>query len=102
MAILAVPDVLFFVLEPAATQAAAASDDGEPGTWNAIAAYRHHRRHPGAGTGDPGGGINTAMLRTGFGERAREFPSPAQWVEKPTPFILGIGPADNGRQLTVA
>jgi NAD(P)-dependent dehydrogenase (short-subunit alcohol dehydrogenase family) len=45
--------------------------------------------------------INTEMLRSCFGASAASFPSPAQWAEAAVPFLLRLGPADNGRPLTV-
>jgi NAD(P)-dependent dehydrogenase (short-subunit alcohol dehydrogenase family) len=45
--------------------------------------------------------IDTAMLRQCWAEGAASFHRPAQWAKKAAPFILGIGPKDNGRSLTV-
>jgi len=45
--------------------------------------------------------IDTDMLRSCFGESASEYPDPAEWAESAIPFFLGLGPADNGRPLTV-
>jgi len=45
--------------------------------------------------------INTDMLRSCFGESSSGYPSPALWAKKAAPFLLRIGPKDNGRPLTV-
>jgi NAD(P)-dependent dehydrogenase (short-subunit alcohol dehydrogenase family) len=45
--------------------------------------------------------INTDMLRSCFGGDASSYPSPTQWAKIAAPFLLKIGPAENGRQLTV-
>lgn len=45
--------------------------------------------------------IDTKMLRTCFGEEAGHYPSPRQWVERAIPCLLGLGPKDNGKPLTV-
>lgn len=47
------------------------------------------------------GMVNTAMLQTCLGRTAGNYPLPAQWATTATRFILGLGPADNGKQLTV-
>jgi NAD(P)-dependent dehydrogenase (short-subunit alcohol dehydrogenase family) len=47
------------------------------------------------------GVIDTAMLRQSFGGEAGSYPSPAEWVKKAGPFILGLGPQHNGQSLTV-
>jgi len=45
--------------------------------------------------------INTDMLRICFGESASNYPSPEEWAKIAVPFLLKLGPNDNGRQLTV-
>src|SRR5262249_33720650 len=45
--------------------------------------------------------IDTDMLRSSFGGGARSYPSPQEWSEKAVPFLLGLGPKDNGKPLTV-
>jgi NAD(P)-dependent dehydrogenase (short-subunit alcohol dehydrogenase family) len=45
--------------------------------------------------------INTEMLQTAFGTGAAAYPSPDAWAEKAVPFLLGLGPNDNGEPLTV-
>ncbi len=44
--------------------------------------------------------INTRMLQSCFGSSASSYPSPAQWAKRAVPFLLELGPADNGKQLT--
>ncbi len=45
--------------------------------------------------------INTEMLRSCFGVGAGAFPTPEKWAEKAVPFLLKLGPEDNGEPLTV-
>lgn len=45
--------------------------------------------------------INTDMLRSCFGGSASGYPSPEEWALIAVPFLLKLGPNDNGRQLTV-
>jgi NAD(P)-dependent dehydrogenase (short-subunit alcohol dehydrogenase family) len=45
--------------------------------------------------------IDTEMLRSCFGDSASAYPKPADWAKKAAPFILRLGPADNGKSLTV-
>jgi NAD(P)-dependent dehydrogenase (short-subunit alcohol dehydrogenase family) len=45
--------------------------------------------------------INTEMLRSSFGGSASSYPSPEQWAEVAVPFLLKLGPGENGRQLTI-
>lgn len=47
------------------------------------------------------GVINTDMLRSCFGPSANDFPKPEEWAQVAVPFILNLGPEDNGRTLTV-
>ena len=44
--------------------------------------------------------IDTDMLRTCFGSGAGSYPNAQQWAEKAVPFLLGLGPKDNGKALT--
>jgi NAD(P)-dependent dehydrogenase (short-subunit alcohol dehydrogenase family) len=44
--------------------------------------------------------IDTDMLRSAFGGSAASYPSPKKWSEKVAPFLLGLGPKDNGKPLT--
>jgi NAD(P)-dependent dehydrogenase (short-subunit alcohol dehydrogenase family) len=46
------------------------------------------------------GVIDTDMLRSCFGESAGQHPSPAEWAERAVPFLLALGPKDNGRPLS--
>ena len=45
--------------------------------------------------------INTDMLRSCFGGSASGYPTPTEWAKVAAPFLLKLGPADNGRPLTV-
>ncbi|MGA2621601.1 MAG: hypothetical protein ABSF26_28705 [Thermoguttaceae bacterium] len=45
--------------------------------------------------------IDTAMLRSCFGADAARYPDPAAWAEKAVPFLLGLGPKDNGKPMEV-
>ncbi len=45
--------------------------------------------------------IDTAMLRSCFGADAANYPEPAAWAEKAVPFLLGLGPKDNGKPMEV-
>ena len=44
--------------------------------------------------------INTEMLQSCFGGSASSYPSPAEWARTAVPFLLGLGPADNGQAMT--
>ncbi len=44
--------------------------------------------------------INTDMLRSCFGAAAQSYPTAGEWAERAVPFLLGLGPRDNGRQLS--
>lgn len=44
--------------------------------------------------------IDTDMLRRCFGGAASGYPHPAEWAKSAVPFLLQIGPADNGQPLT--
>lgn len=45
--------------------------------------------------------INTELLQSCFAEHASSYPSPARWSEKAAPYILNLGPRDNGQPRTV-
>jgi len=45
--------------------------------------------------------INTHMLQSAFGSSASDYISPQEWARAAVPFLLGLGPADNGKQLEV-
>ena len=45
--------------------------------------------------------IDTDMLRACFGGDAAMYPGPEEWAKTAVPYLLGLGPADNGRSLTV-
>jgi NAD(P)-dependent dehydrogenase (short-subunit alcohol dehydrogenase family) len=45
--------------------------------------------------------INTEMLRSCFASGAESYPKPDEWAQRAIPFLLGLGPKDNGQPLTV-
>ena len=45
--------------------------------------------------------IDTAMLRSAFGESASNYLSPDQWAKRAVPFLLKLGASDNGQQLEI-
>jgi NAD(P)-dependent dehydrogenase (short-subunit alcohol dehydrogenase family) len=45
--------------------------------------------------------INTEMLQSCFGGSANNYPTPQEWAKIAVPYLLQIGPKDNGQQLTV-
>jgi len=45
--------------------------------------------------------INTGMLRSCFGGSASSYPTAAQWAKTAVPFLLELGPSDNGKPLSV-
>lgn len=45
--------------------------------------------------------INTEMLQSCFGAAAAEYPTPQQWAVRAVPMLLGLGPKDNGRPMSV-
>jgi len=47
------------------------------------------------------GVIDTDMLRTVWGDGASGYRTAEEWARSAVPFILGLGPADNGQPLTV-
>lgn len=47
------------------------------------------------------GVINTEMLRSCFGGAAESYPSASEWAARAVPFLLKLGPNDNGRPLSV-
>ena len=47
------------------------------------------------------GVIDTDMLRQAWAEGASAYPRPEEWAKRAAPFLLGLGPKDNGRSLTV-
>jgi len=42
------------------------------------------------------GVIDTDMLRTCFADSASSYPKADEWAKRAAPFILGLGPGDNG------
>jgi NAD(P)-dependent dehydrogenase (short-subunit alcohol dehydrogenase family) len=59
------------------------------------AAARH-----GSGALNPGV-IDTDMLRLCWSDGASAYQKPERWAEKAVPFLLGLGPKDNGKPLSV-
>ncbi len=47
------------------------------------------------------GVINTDMLQLCFGDSAASYPKAQEWARHAAPFILKLGPKDNGRSLSV-
>jgi NAD(P)-dependent dehydrogenase (short-subunit alcohol dehydrogenase family) len=45
--------------------------------------------------------INTEMLQSSFGGSATAYPTAEEWVKIAAPFLLQLGPSDNGKQVTV-
>jgi NAD(P)-dependent dehydrogenase (short-subunit alcohol dehydrogenase family) len=45
--------------------------------------------------------INTEMLQSCFGGSASGYLSPEEWAKIAVPFLLKLGPGDNGKPLTV-
>lgn len=45
--------------------------------------------------------IDTAMLRSAFGDGAANYPDPNAWSRQAAPYILGLGPRENGKSATV-
>ena len=45
--------------------------------------------------------IDTDMLRSAFGQGAAHYPCPDEWAKRAFPFLVRLGPKDNGRSLTV-
>jgi NAD(P)-dependent dehydrogenase (short-subunit alcohol dehydrogenase family) len=44
--------------------------------------------------------IHTEMLQSCFGAAAAEYPDADDWARRAVPFLLKIGPKDNGKPLT--
>lgn len=44
--------------------------------------------------------IDTDMLRSTFGGDAGHYPDAQRWARKAVPFLIGLGPKDNGKPLT--
>jgi NAD(P)-dependent dehydrogenase (short-subunit alcohol dehydrogenase family) len=47
------------------------------------------------------GVIDTDMLRQAFSDGASSYPKAEAWARKAGPYILGLGPKDNGRSASV-
>lgn len=48
------------------------------------------------------GVIDTDMLRQAWADGASAYPKAEKWAERAAPFLLALGPKDNGRSLSVA
>ncbi len=48
------------------------------------------------------GMIDTDMLRLCMGDGAASAPNPADWAERNVPYLLKLGPKDNGKSLSVS
>lgn len=48
------------------------------------------------------GVIDTDMLRQAWADDAGAYPTAEAWAKRAAPFLLGLGPKDNGRSLTVS
>ena len=48
------------------------------------------------------GVIDTDMLRQAWADGASAYPNADQWAKRAAPFLLALGPKDNGRSLTVS
>lgn len=47
------------------------------------------------------GMIHTDMLESCFAEGASSYPKPEAWAERAIPFLLGLGPKENGSSLDI-
>lgn len=47
------------------------------------------------------GVVHTAMLESSHGQSAKSYPGPERWAERAAPFLLALGPPENGKSLTV-
>lgn len=45
--------------------------------------------------------VDTDMLRTSFGDSAGSYETAEDWAKRAVPFLIGLGPRDNGRPATV-
>jgi NAD(P)-dependent dehydrogenase (short-subunit alcohol dehydrogenase family) len=45
--------------------------------------------------------IDTDMLRIAWADGASTYPKPDAWAKKAVPFLLALGPKDNGKSLSV-
>ncbi|MBK7642877.1 MAG: SDR family oxidoreductase [Planctomycetes bacterium] len=47
------------------------------------------------------GVVDTEMLRQCWADEAGSYPKPESWARKALPFLLRLGPRDNGKSMTV-
>ncbi len=45
--------------------------------------------------------IQTDMMETTFGDSASRYPTVTSWAKVAAPYLLSVGPKDNGRQISV-
>ncbi len=45
--------------------------------------------------------VDTDMLRSCFGKSASAYPTAERWAQTAIPFLLSLGPSDNGKQLSI-
>ena len=48
------------------------------------------------------GVVDTDMLRQAYSDGAASYPKADAWATRAAPYILGLGPKDNGRSASVA
>ena len=78
---------------------------GPPTGWELGVAARVQRSQLGVGilrVFRPGCVIDTEMLRSCFGGAAGGYPDAEAWSHGAADFLLGLGPRDHGRSLTIA
>jgi NAD(P)-dependent dehydrogenase (short-subunit alcohol dehydrogenase family) len=49
----------------------------------------------------PQGMAAITLNESWYGQSAKSYPGPERWAERAAPFLLALGPAENGRNLTV-
>ena len=83
------------------------SGQGDGNGFRAFGPYRYWMRPVPAGNPGPAEHIgrssfiiDTEMLRGCFGGSASNYPSPEKWAATAVPFLLKLGPSDNGHPLT--
>ena len=45
--------------------------------------------------------LSAALALTSISAMAADYPAPNEWAKIAVPFLLELGPKDNGKQLTV-
>ena len=77
------------------------ASDGELGRITAPMPGHHNARNTLAAVAVNPGIIDTAMLRSCFGENAAHYEDADAWAERAAPFLLSLGPEHNGQPLSV-